>query len=438
MKEKRHLLAGIILGVLISWGIVFFSIPYIIRKFSFLMGFVASLAFVSGLLLLFLVWDRQSVKTILFGSKSVTGATANIGRTNILVKLFMTVFIGLAILLSSFYIFQKKEMAIAQKEYQTALLESTRNSEQVALMGNILNAVDDELKNNPERKLSSELIERIAALSYSFKPYRSDELTTEKLSPERGQLLLALAKMNLDTQTFTQIKFKTTFEFANLKGAALRSANLSGVNLKGANLKDADLRGVDLSHANLWDATLWGANLTNANLSSTNFKRANIEWAEMRNAKMAGTNFKGANLSHSNLRQTDLSESDIRLAFLNGTFLNGANLVGVDLSGTSMKRANLANADLRRGDLRWIDFEEANLSFAKLSNTDFKGANLVGADLSGVDLSESLLYRITVNDPNWFETLRNSQVIGIENIHEKFKIEKDVEGVAKYRIARVK
>ncbi len=438
MKERRNLLIGIILGVLISWGIVFLSIPFILKKYSFLLGFVACLGFVSGLLLLLLVWDRQSFKSVMFGAKGSADGVRKINRANIFFKILVIVYILLGVLLAGFYFMTKSKAQQSQLEHQAVLEESARNSGMLALMTNILNKADEELKENSERKLSTELIDRIAALSYSFKPYRWSRRSTKKLSPERGQLLLALAKMNLDSSTFAQIKFKTSFEGADLNGAELRRANLSGVNLKGASLRTADLRGADLSGADLWEVNLWDARMENTNLVGADFKKAKMKWANLSGAKLAQVNLKGADLSNSNLRGIDFRGADLKWAFLNGAFLNGANLAGVELSGTSLKRANLTKADLRKADLKWTDFGEAHLNGADLSDTNMSGANMTGTDLRGANLRNVIFYRVTINDGNWFETLREWEVSGMEEVEERFKIENDVEGVARYRIARVK
>ena len=96
------------------------------------------------------------------------------------------------------------------------------------MMSNIMDKVDEELtkdwNGDKKRNLSPQLIGRIAALSQSFRPYRfwQDSMLIEKpFSPERGQLLLALIKSELDTMTYKRIYDETTFDQAYLDGARL-------------------------------------------------------------------------------------------------------------------------------------------------------------------------------------------------------------------------
>ncbi len=156
-----------------------------------------------------------------------------------------------------FGITRQNELLKAQIQYQarsieqqSELIESVKKGSLVFLMSHILDKVDEELTNHPRRTLSKETIARIAALNTAFQPYayvKGDSLSVKKLSPERGQLLLVLSIMNMDSSSFDTIKAKTSFAGADLRGANLNGANLSGVDLRDANLKEADLRGANLN-----------------------------------------------------------------------------------------------------------------------------------------------------------------------------------------------
>ena len=127
--------------------------------------------------------------------------------------------------------------------------------------------IDFDLQN--QDSLSDETINRIASLSHSFKPYYymdGDTLIGIPLSPERGQLLIALSGNDLKEKdiekTLDRSKFiNSDLKGANLKGADLRGADLIGSNLIHASLEGADLRGADLRRTDL----------TRANLSKANF-----------------------------------------------------------------------------------------------------------------------------------------------------------------------
>ena len=68
------------------------------------------------------------------------------------------------------------------------MIEATRIKSMIVLMSDILAKVEEELQNGPDHTLSDKTIARIAALSYSFKPYaqiNGDSIAERKLSPER-------------------------------------------------------------------------------------------------------------------------------------------------------------------------------------------------------------------------------------------------------------
>ena len=77
-------------------------------------------------------------------------------------------------------------------DQQINLEEGNRRSSLVFFMSNIMDKLDFELRNSPNRTLSDPLFGRIVSLSQSMRPYRyleNDSLTPRQLSPERGQLL---------------------------------------------------------------------------------------------------------------------------------------------------------------------------------------------------------------------------------------------------------
>jgi len=222
---------------------------------------------------------------------------------------------------------------------QVFLEEASRRNNLVLLMDNILAKVNSEITDE-NKKLSTPLIGRIQALSQGFQPYYfledSTNLTKQKYSPERGQLLLALANSGIDTTTMDIIFDKATFGSAYLKGAKLDSFYLRGADLRYADLQGADLR----------DADLQGANLRYVD-------------------------FQGANLSGVNLQRTGLRDADLQGADLSGAVLQGANLLDADLQKANLSDANLQGANLREADLQGTDLTDAKLSNAILSDLDW-------------------------------------------------------------------
>ena len=240
-------------------------------------------------------------------------------------------------------------------EQQTELTEAGRRSSLVFLMGNIMDKVDEELKSpsNTSRDLSNELIGRISALSQSLKPYRylkNDKLIKKPLSPERGQLLLALVNSRLDTtnayhKLYTETKFsradlneavltKSHMSLAKLTKADLSEANLNEANLKGAILKEADLKEVEAVSANFQECDLVEATMTWGEFSGANFSRATLTEADLRSTELDNSSFFSAYLKDADLSEADLSEADLRGAYLNGADLSGTQLSDVKVSSS--------------------------------------------------------------------------------------------------------
>ncbi len=178
---------------------------------------------------------------------------------------------------------EKFDLQNQKIDLQNNLLEADRRSSLVFLMSNVLDKVDDEIKeqrgslkkepgyhpDSVKYKLSQPLISRIIGLSRAFKPYRimeGNSLSSELVSPERGQFFIALMENNLDSITQNTIVKDGDFSYS-----VIGEINLSGAKLSEANLVGANLSRAFLYEASLSEAYLSGANLNGANLSGANF-----------------------------------------------------------------------------------------------------------------------------------------------------------------------
>ncbi len=232
--------------------------------------------------------------------------------------------------------------------HQLQLEESNRRGALVVLMSNIMDKIDDEISaqqnqysasSMPKFKLSQSLIGQIVALSHSFKPYRyldGNAPITRPLSPERGQLLITLTLLPLDSTTLDRIYQSATFESADLQNAVLDKAYLRGANLIRANLSDAKLIEADLSWAKLRWAKLIGAQLNRANLNR---------------ATLSDTDFSGAYLNEAKLIEADLSDANLSNTNLGFAYLLGADFTNVNFSGASLGEADFSDASLRNVNL---------------------------------------------------------------------------------------
>ncbi len=345
-------------------------------------------------------------------------------------------------LVSGILLFKQQQFHESQKlvlekvlQQQVVLEESIKKGRLAVLMNNVLDKVDEELERNSDRKLTEETIARIAALSYSFEPYNykeGDSLTTKKYSPERGQLLLALVNMKMDSSSFRKIKLKTSFSGAALSGANLEGFDLSRIDLKGANLREADLRGINLSEADLMEANLWGANMRAANLKGASLRRANMAWVNLKDGVIRDAVMTGMDMTSAKLGGLDFRGVDLRVSDLSYSFLNGANLTEVKMEGAFFRKANLtaadfSNASVRNTDLKLAVLKDANFSGADLSGSDLSQANLSQANFTGVEL-----YKVTFEEKKWFDVLQKWQVKGVENLGEKYEISKDLSKFSNY------
>ncbi|MBK6995124.1 MAG: pentapeptide repeat-containing protein [Lewinellaceae bacterium] len=407
MKRTKHLFLGLVIGIVFGWALGFLRLPYIEKNYSFLLGFIAALALVSLVLLLWSAWNKNFLPTQI-DKKSFAGdfkdaATQRHIRVMLLGILVLGGIVGGLVVFRQIESF-KLQIQNQNKKLQemSALVETVKKNDLEPLMRSILEDVGEELKRNPGRTLRDTTIARIAALSIAFKPYKyieADSLSEKAYSLGRGQLLQALVLMNIDTGSFARIKERALFAEADLRGAGLKGSDLSGINLQKANLKDADLSGANLKGANLGEANLWGAKLNQANLSHSDLKRADLSWAQLNGATLAKTNLNGAKLTNAQLIDADLFDANFQWAQSGGALFNQANLISVNFRGTN--------------------FTKANLSRANLSYSDLRNINLSEVDLIGVRCNKVLV------DEKWMEKLKQWQPIGVKELQEGYSFVND-------------
>jgi uncharacterized protein YjbI with pentapeptide repeats len=424
MKEKRNLLISIGLSAILGWTLGFLRLPFFEKNFSFLLGFIACLALVLLGLLIGSVWEKNNFLPYLFSKNS---DTPNTFTKNTFLAIFTLSLIVVGGFASSFLFFQQTKFSKIHAEQQHKKLAeqfeleaTTRKSNSLILMNNLFDKIEEDLKSHPKRMLSDEMIERIATLNYSFEPYQyfdGEKFSEKKWSRERGQLLLSLAKMKIDTSSFNQIKSKVSFLGADLRKVDLAGADLSNTDLREANFDHANLVGANLSKANLEKASMQKANLSEAKLNETNLKNSTLQWTEFQAAELAGVFLNGANLSNAKLRKVDLIGADLRWANLSNVFLTGANLSNANLLETNLSQTNL---------------EQANFTEANLITTVFNGANLTGANLTEANLLAAKV------EEDWLEKLDKWQVIGAKEIQASYKIGEDALPQYQYKLLKIK
>jgi uncharacterized protein YjbI with pentapeptide repeats len=209
-------------------------------------------------------------------------------------------------------------------EQQTFLQEAERRSSLVFLFDNVLDKLDEELKDNPhQRKLSPQLVGRIVSLSKALKPYRyldGDTLTKELSSPERGQLLISLLTSKLHIGTYEQIFSSADFSYSTVEGVNLDGAMLRNANLAHSTLENISMVGADLSFTNFTNATLTNIR---AFQSGNPPKGAKFNFTNFHKTFIANSDLSASVFEHSNFSQTDLKNTYFNDALFKETeFLN--------------------------------------------------------------------------------------------------------------------
>jgi uncharacterized protein YjbI with pentapeptide repeats len=310
----------------------------------------------------------------------------------------------------------------SQIDRQAAMLDSGRQIGMINRMNILLENVNKELDETQERKLSDETIEQIAALSYSFVSHLyldNDGVPAKARSPERGQLLLLLTTMRIDSGSLNKILTKTSFAGALLRDADLEGTNLVGVNLQGADLQDANLKNANLNGANLSFARLWGADLYQARLKGTYLKRADLSWSILNEAALENADLREADLTSAQLRKTNLRGAILKWADLHGAFINEADLTGADMFRSNLVRTQMAGSILHA--------------------TNMGLTNMIEASLINADLTGAVLHDAVVSDKNWLTHLAQWKVTSANEIQLDYKLEEELFNNSPiYRLKKIK
>jgi uncharacterized protein YjbI with pentapeptide repeats len=153
--------------------------------------------------------------------------------------------------------------------------------------------------NHPLFMLSDRLSGRIAAISRALRPYRylddTGRLSSEPLSPERGQLLTSLISSDVDT--FELNHFSPVFDRADLAQAEFSDIPIEHLSARNARFDGATLINVQFTYSNLGGSSFRNATLNGVKIDS-----------------LEGACLEGANLSgeFDNLRHSDLTGAKIR------------------------------------------------------------------------------------------------------------------------------
>jgi hypothetical protein len=169
-------------------------------------------------------------------------------------------------------------------DQQTRVSDAQKRSafatEMFAILKDVAERVDE------DGRVSDVLAMRIAVLTTSAVPYvyldfggdygRPPTPIARPLSPERGQLLVALARMKVKLSTL--VNAGARFDHSDLRGADLRRADLSSLELDDSDLSFAKLDGAQLKKAQLHNVVIKKAVFTNTDFTAA--KVSNVEFVD--------------------------------------------------------------------------------------------------------------------------------------------------------------
>ena len=415
MTSKAKIVFLSILLFIAAAIVAFYFSPYILAHLSFVYGFLSCLVLFSLLSVVFFFIKSSSYKQI--GISNVSFLT--IAVSSMAFGIFAMVIVAK----------QSQNSARADQIQLTKLelaSERTYAIENANLMTQFLavaKEANQELERNRQKNISDKYITRFAELSAAVKPLRNfegDSLSVKRFSLERGQMLLTLIKMEMDSVTFAKVKSKVTFASAQLEGFELPNVDLSGADLSGANLKDANLENAELSKINLREACLWGAKLNGSHLREADLVRSNLDWAGLNRSNMSGAKLDGSTLRNAKIKDSNLVEVSLQWANLEAVVMTGTDFESALLIGSDFYKGNVSGANMMYTSLRSTKWEDADLSNVNLKNGVFGNALLKNTNLEGTQLDSVL-----VRGKDWFEKIETWHSGGADIIKRSYTLERD-------------
>ncbi|MEM0996694.1 MAG: pentapeptide repeat-containing protein [Bacteroidota bacterium] len=366
MRGAWKFLVGAVLGAILGWSLGYLRLPLVSERSGYWIGGLSGIVLVVFFLAVW--WFLRPKRS----ARRSSGKSGRIGRmvvpAALTVLLAATVYLGWKNYARGVDISRKTQTLENEQRIAT---ERERARSAIALLGPMGDLLKEIVADRERDTLRTATIDRIAALSYGMKPYRNweaDTLAEVYRSPERGQFLLNLLALDLDSLSWSRIKGKTSFAFADLRRADLQGADLRLVDLQRADLKQANLRFARLDSADLLNACLWGIQLDSAKLPGAMLRRTDLRWAEINGADLAGANLNGANLRDAKLRGTRLTDAFAQWSFADRALLNGADLRRTDFLGADMVQTSLRGCDLREANLMAVVLTDALLGGAELTD----------------------------------------------------------------------
>ena len=219
----------------------------------------------------------------------------------------------------------------------TEVLEAQGRAQQSIGLHDLMESIRDEGAGGLE--LSESLTIRVVNYINSLKPYRVLEggtLSGKDLSPEKGQILMALYSLDIDPIILQQ----------NI----LYQCDFSNTDLSNGTLKNIDLEGVSMPNSNFENIKLINVNFSRCNLRNVNFCNAKAVNTKFRSSELEGASFNGMLFENSDVSGASINIKSI-LHFNNSIFdaatLESTKEAYVYLNKSSNKSSNVSlNAEI--------------------------------------------------------------------------------------------
>ncbi|MCB9262533.1 MAG: pentapeptide repeat-containing protein [Flavobacteriales bacterium] len=394
MKRLIIRIFVVLVCLVVGFALGYLRLPYIDEKYNFWIGFVTA----SAIVLCYFLLNKVGSKLWISNPKkwAVVGLIA-----------FSALFITL--LTKNKMLQLNAQQSEKRATDLQAISDSITSQNQAVILNEIINQL--RLESGNGKIISDHAIERISALTATLKPSRQfdgDSLTEKSYSPEKGQLLLAILMMNLDSNSFKKIKQKVSFAQAYLPRANLQKMDLSGIDLSNSYLKSAEMDEVNLSGSNLKEANIWGANLRQSVFDSSNMNRCILSWSNLEYSSLIGCNMNAAESEN-----TNFTFSNVSLA---------------KASFSNLNYSNFSYAQLKGANLDW-----SKLKMVNFDKTDLSSSSIINADISHSNIFSAILNEIQVNK-SWLEDLCKWEISNSEQIQQEYQIRTDSSGPEKERL----
>jgi len=391
MKLNPKAVIALFLACVLGWSLGLLKIPYFERDSSYFFGLVAGLS----LGFIILIYARSDHKDR--NQKSTIYAT-------------VVSILSLCLIASTIYLWNEnrkfRERSYIENEklqdHNDFIIAELRAKASVILDSTIWRIREEHRDNG---NVSLESIATLKAINRIFIPnlIEYSDRYTIKTSPERGQMLLLLKALNLDSISFSRIINSISFEYADLRKADLVGSNLEGINLKNAMLQESNLNQVNFSNAIISDANFEKSTMKGAVLSNTIATNSNFQWVNMDSITITNSTFHESLMQNSTLNHAQIQRSNFHRSVLSFVKMNNAEITG------------------------------GNWDYSYLTKASIKGSKFENTEMVGVNLSETLMDEshfenvnldfAYVNDTNWFNLLEDYGVVNYEEIEKTYDIQ---------------